>query len=203
MTVDTGYISLAVMKGAANLEAADGAFDAFLNLARLAGSRAVDSYCKTRFYADTAVSDRVFTPMMGDEVIVDDFFTTTGLVVKTDTAGDGSFATTWTIGTDFAVEPANGIEDGIEGVAMMRLVAAGSKAFVVGRQRLKISTKWGWAATPDPVAQASAVVASALFKLKDAPLGQDWNDESSPIAVATNPKLRELLDDTPYSRRRR
>ena len=141
--------------------------------------------------------------LVGDEVIVDDFFTTTGLVVKTDTAGDGSFATTWTIGTDFAVEPANGIEDGIEGVAMMRLVAAGSKAFVVGRQRLKISTKWGWAATPDPVAQASAVVASALFKLKDAPLGQDWNDESSPIAVATNPKLRELLDDTPYSRRRR
>src|ERR1044072_2267132 len=69
-------------------------------------SRWIDRVCGRRFWLDSAVQTLTFaTDCVTDLVWIDDIGTTTGLIVKTDELGDGSYNTTWTSGTDFRLEP--------------------------------------------------------------------------------------------------
>jgi hypothetical protein len=138
----------------------------------VSASKWVSQHCNRDFNQTTTSSDRDYTPASYWAVDVADFHTTTGLVVKTDTTGDGTFATTWAA-TDYVVEPNNGVESGIEGYPYRKIRAVGNYTFLcpVGRARVRVTAQWGWAAIPEPVVLATKMVAAYLFNLKDSPLG--------------------------------
>lgn len=164
---------------------------------RLSASRAVDVYCGRRFYADATASARTFHATSPAVVLTDDFSTTADLVVKTDTAGDGTFATTWTINTDFILEPANGVRDGIEGWPYTRIVALDTKWFprMLRRPGVQVTAKWGWAAVPEPVKLATKMLALEHYRQRDTPFGVMGMGDFA-MRVRANPQVALLLD--PY-----
>ncbi len=137
-----------------------------------ATSRAVDDWCGRRFWKDATVKTRVYEVDDSLCARVNDISTTTGLLVATDAGGDGTFETSWTIGTDFYLKPLNADADG-SAYAWWDLVACGAKRFPVCRVRpaLQVTATFGWSAIPPQVEQAAVLRATAIFKRKESPQG--------------------------------
>ncbi len=147
--------------------------DVIVERAINATSRAVDDWCGRRFWQDSSVQVRVYRPEESCSARVDDISTATGLLVKTDADADGTYETSWTIGTDFQLEPLNASADG-GAYAWQELVAIGSKRFPICRNRrpsLQVTAKFGWSAIPAQVEQAAVLRAVAIFKRKESPQG--------------------------------
>lgn len=141
-----------------------------------ASSRAIDTLCGRRFWRDATVTSRTYRPTDAYEVRVDDISTSTGLIVKTDTTGDGTWATTWDA-ADYQLEPLNSDVvaggDTLSAFAWWKLVAIDDKVFLTGTRRasLQVTARFGWSAVPDDVNTAAILKSVGLFKRKDAPFG--------------------------------
>jgi hypothetical protein len=162
-----------------------------LEQALRSASRAVDDYCSRplrRFWLDPSATVRTYRPTDPWCATVDDIGSTTGLVVKTDSAGDGTWATTWTIGTDFQLEPLNAAANG-GAYAYRKIVAIGTKTFPYpsgyGGQRptLQVTARHGWSQVPDPVREATLLTAARLYRRKDAPFGVAGFDDFGPVRI--------------------
>lgn len=191
------YATLAELKS--RLQINTSSQDAELLDVLLAASRAVDAFCGRSFADSGAVSTRTFRAITGDLAYVDDFHTTTGLVIATDPSEDASFSAVWAA-TDYQLEPLGGVMDGITGWPHSRIVAVGNHAFGVapGRTLLRVTARWGWAAVPAPVKQATLILAEELYKLRDAPFGVAGFDQYGAVRVRDNPRTAALLQ--PYVR---
>lgn len=169
-----------------------------------AASRAIDRFTRRRFWRDTGVTTRVYRVRNPHLAWVDDISTTTGLVVKTDTTGDGSWLTTWDT-TDYQLEPLNAevihASDTADPYAWWRIVAIDEKTFPVHRFRttLQVTARYGWTDIPDDIKLACLLHATNLFKRKDAPFGVAAFGDFGPIRVSRlDPDVRALL--MPYRR---
>ncbi len=171
MTLVHAYCSVSDVRG--QLSDQDARVDEILvERAINAASRAVDDWCGRRFWQDSSVQVRTYRPEESCSVRVDDISTAVGLLVKTDADADGTYETSWTIGTDFQLEPLNASADG-GAYAWQELAAIGSKRFPlrVRRPALQVTAKFGWSAIPDEVEQAAVLRATAIFKRKESPQG--------------------------------
>jgi hypothetical protein len=151
----------------------DGADDPALDVSAASASQAVAEWCHRTFDKDDAVSARVFVPCDDGYVRTDDFYTTTGLIVKTDTGDDGTFATTWTISTDFLLQPDNGRLHGQQW-PYHALVGVNGLLFPTWTRRrpsVQVTAAWGWETYPDAVKQAGLIWAHRLFKRRMSPEG--------------------------------
>lgn len=175
MALGDSYASLDDMKVYVNVVNSN-AFDTLLTDALLSASEEIERYCNRQFNKATSATARVYVPDGWIGTSIDDFHTTTGLVIKTDASGDGTFETTWA-STDYELKPFNGIVDGQTGWPYNEIAAVGSQSFpcpydsTARRARLEVTAQWGWAAVPAPVKQACLMLAAKNFQLKDAPLG--------------------------------
>lgn len=166
--------------------------DAWLAIVATGASRAVDRYCGRRFYVDSTTSERYYHAVGANLVVVDDFSTTTGLVVKTDDNDDGTAETTWAA-TDYEVSPRNGLRNGLPW-AYTGLVAVEGRYFPTGsRAMVAVTAKWGWPAVPDEVTQACYILGAELFKRKDAPFGVADFGEFGAVRIREDARLRALL----------
>lgn len=205
MAVTNGYISVVQFKsyvdqgGNVTLTTGD---DAEIEFAINSASRSIDAFCNRRFYLDGSVSARTYQAESTTLLKTHDFSTTTGLIVKTDTTGNGTFDRTWA-STDYQPEPLNGITEGIEGWPFWLLRVIDDEAYPVdpsGRARVQVTAKWGWAAVPDAVFQACLIQSLANFKRKDAPFGVVGFDDMG--AVRTQGDLEKAAQGllAPYRR---
>jgi len=192
-----GYTSTATLKS--YLAISDTVDDAELNQAIDAASRAIDGFCLRRFYADGTTSARTYYPINARVVHVDDISTSTGLVLQTDTGDTGTFDTTIS-SDDYQLEPLNGADGGLEGLPYSRIRAVESNTFpTTGRRaRVQVTADWGWAAIPETVETACLILATEVFKLKDAPFGVAGFGDYGAVRVRDNPKVASLL--APYRR---
>ncbi len=169
---------------------------------KLAGAVAeVENYCGRTFLQDSVATARTVWATDGWVLNLPawhDISTTTDLVVKTDGAGDGTFETTWTISTDFVLEPLNGVGRTGPGHPSTALRAVGTRTWARGVRRpgVQITAKWGWAAVPGPVSDAVLLVASESWKLKEAPFGVAGFGDFGVVRVRDNPVVARKLD--PY-----
>lgn len=173
-----------------------------MGLAITAASRQIDRFCGQRFYQDDAVVVREF--YADSSTCVDlleqgnaPISTTTGLVVKTDDALDGTFATTLTIGTDFLLLPRNAAADDRP---FTEILVIGSYYFprpYTGRAGIQVTAKFGWPEVPADVKQACIIQAAQLFKLKDAVFGAAAVGDAGAMFLrsALNPSAKALLGD--------
>jgi hypothetical protein len=164
-------------------------------------SREIDDYCGRVFYTTTAAAARLYYPDRYDRLDVDDFWTTTGLVVAEDTGNDGTYEVTWD-STDTQAEPLNGVVDGKPGWPYWRLRAVGSRTFPcvdnLSRAPIQVTAKWGWPAVPDAVKEACLVLAEESFKLPDSPFGVGGYGPYGIVRVRENPVAARKLN--PYRR---
>lgn len=200
-TLTDNYAELADLKD--HLGITGSARDDLLIRAINAASRRVDRHTGRVFTTETSATARVYAPRQYRCAVVHDFHTTTGLEIATDETGDGTYETTWSAGTDYQLEPLNGVVDGRTGFPYNRVRAIGTKRFPIdyyGQTRLQVTARWGWSAVPDDVEEATILLAAQMYRLKDAPLGVAGGNEFGAVRVRDVPHVRDLLRDV---RRRR
>jgi hypothetical protein len=188
------YVALSELKSALGITVSTD--DAFLNLAIDSAEQSIDDLCGRKFSADGSASARTYRaqPYLA---VTDDISTLTGLVVKTDTSGDGTFDTTWA-STDYQVEPLNNLLKTTPR-SVNNLRAVGSYTFPVygdGLAAVEVTAKWGWPAVPDSIKQATLMLASRLYGRKASPMGVIGVGDFGPVRISrSDPDIAHLLMD--------
>ncbi|MGI5232865.1 hypothetical protein [Actinoallomurus sp. CA-142502] len=199
MSVTNGYCTVADVREQLNDVVNEQLSEALLERAVNASSRAVDRFCHRRFWLDAEPVARTYRPCEPYRADVDDIGTTAGLVIKTDTGGDGTWATTWQTG-DYDLEPLNADADG-PAYAWWTIVSVGNQQFfsLPLRPSLQVTARWGWSIVPDDVETAALLKAVSLFKRKDSPLGVAGFAEFGAVRISrSDPDVVSLLQ--PYVR---
>lgn len=162
-----------------------------------ATSRAIDRYCGRRFWQDPAPIPRLFEPLESRLADVDDISTAAGLVVKVDSNGDGTYATTWTPG-DYQLRPLNADASG-GAYAWRQIAAVGGRTFLptrLGHPSLQITAQWGWSQIPDDIIEAAILKAVSLFERRNAPFGVAGFNDFGPVRITRrDPDVIELLNN--------
>jgi hypothetical protein len=181
---------------AAYLGVTDSEDATLMTAACAAATEWVNQHCQRQFQKTTTSSDRTYVARDPWHLEVDDFHTTTGLVIATDESDDGTYGTTWTA-ADYVLKPFDGIEAGMTGFPYRKVVAVESEMFPcrTGRPRVRVTAQWGWNAVPHSVTLASKVVAAFLFNLKDSPLGVASFADAGLIRVRDVPQAAMLLEN--------
>lgn len=159
-------------------------------------SRAVEQMCDRYFYQDGTVTARYYPVSNPWYLCVDDISTSTGLLVAADDAYAGTYTTAWTVTTDFTLAPVNPSKTGTTW-PYNEILSTTTKAFppsIPGRMNtVRVSAKWGWAAVPADVKQATLMHAAWLFKQKDAADGFVGLDGWGPTRSKPNAAVQDLL----------
>ena len=165
MAISNGYATLAELK--AYLKIDDSMEDSLLENIVEAASRSIDRMANRRFYLDSSASARAYQPSNFFRVFTDDFGSTTGLIVKTDPDGSGTYQTTLTLNTDYIVEPGNAAAKG-RPWNYITIVSGESFSLPVNyRPQVEVTARWGWPTVPDDINQATLILSADLYKRKD------------------------------------
>lgn len=190
------YVSVAALKITMGL-AAETFADADLTVAVDAASRGIDGVCNRRFWLDADANQvRYYTPGSADWVAIDDLITATSLLVDKD--GDGTFEETWTANTDFVLEPLNAAADSRPWTKICRHPASSRWFPYYYPRSVKLTGKFGWAAIPDPIVEATGILAAKLVKRsREAPFGiASIGLDGSAVRIARNdPDVMFLVSD--------
>jgi hypothetical protein len=167
-------------------------------------SRQIDKITGRRFYQDSSVQVKTYTPNNVFILDVDDISTTTGLIVKLDDNDDGTFETTLTINTDFIVEPVN--PDIIKITGGTTYLAPYTQLRILNTRsserfdpsivnNVQVTAKFGYSFIPEPIKQATLIQGLRLFKRKDAPFNILGNEQTGQIELFNkfDPDARELI----------
>ena len=148
-----------------------------------AATSAIDNLCQrpgtsTRdgFASDAdALQVRYYSPALWDSLPIDDLVTLTSLQTRDDGVDidttDGG-ANTWTLNTDFNLEPLNAATEGWPWTHLA-INPAGNFTFnIVYPRSVKLTGKFGWPATPQPIIDACTLISERVYKMKrEGPLG--------------------------------
>lgn len=164
-----------------------------------AASRAIDRHCGRWFYQEAATSTRVYRPDDPYVAWVHDISTTTGLVIRTDTAGDYTWATSWAT-TDYDLEPTDadvvGAGTTVQPYCWWRIVAVGTRLFPRHdyRRTLQVTARFGWSAVPDDVQLACLLKAAALYERRNSVQGVAGFADFGVVRIGrTDPDVMALL----------
>jgi hypothetical protein len=183
--------------------------DVTLTAAITAATRAIEGHCNQRFWLDTTLTARTFTPntiqrldliSAGDRTGIGD---RTGLIVKTDNAGDGVYEQTWAA-TDYQLLPVDAPYASPEAKPWTSIRAVGAltfpwmvNTFLTRLDRIQVTALWGWPAVPAAVTEACKLKAARLFMRKDSPQGVAGLDSFGPVRITNreDPDVVALLSE--------
>jgi len=198
MAITNGYCTQNQLKAFVGIPTSDSQDDDLLDDAINAASRQIDAFCGRQFYADGAASARKFFTNDLYRLRVDDISTTTGLIVKYDDDDDGTYETTVSA-SEFQLLPINGVVGGIQGnpFYIVELISDGNHEwpldFSSNRPRAEITAKWGYASTPEQIRQATLMLASELFAMRNAPLGVAGIGDFGVVNIQQNREITRLI----------
>lgn len=165
MAITNGYTTLQSLKTYLKID--DSVDDTLLEQIIESASRSIDRIANRRFYLDANASARTYRPIGNLRVQVDDFGTTSGLVVKTDPNATGTYETTFTLNTDYIVEPTNALA---KGRPFTTITIVGPTAFSLPVNywpQVEVTARWGWPSVPDDIEQATLILSADLYKRRD------------------------------------
>lgn len=195
MAIVSGYATLVEVKASARV--ADSIDDTLFERAIEGASRRIDGHCGRFFYQTTSTAVSTYARDLYN-LPTDDISSTSGLILKTDNDGDGTFETTFTLNTDYQVEP---LDRSLQSRPIRRLVCIGSKTFpMIGQPPqplIQVTAVWGWPAIPTDVREACVIMSLRIFQRANAALGVAGFGDMGPIMVrSVDPDVREML--SPY-----
>lgn len=159
------YSTIATLK--ARLSITDTTDDTMLTSILTGVCRAIDAHTGRWFWRDATATVRYYTPKYGDVLYTDPIVSVTSLA--TDTAGDGTWATTWAT-TDYVLQPYNASADGWP-YDRITIQPNGRYSFTDWQRHVKLTAIYGWPSVPYPVTEAALLWSERLYKRKDAPFG--------------------------------
>lgn len=197
MALGDPYATLALLK--TRLGITDTNDDVALTNALAVATLNIEGVCGRQFNDAGSATARVYYPDSLTQVTVDDFSTTSGLIVAADFSNAGLYATI-IAAANYQLEPLNGIIDGTPGWPYYRIRAIQTWFPIwytsIGdpRTSIQITARWGWATVPANVVEACLILGEEIFKLKDAAFGVVGIDSlGGLIRVRENPKVMGLL----------
>jgi hypothetical protein len=165
----------------------------------------ITSYCGRHFYQIT--EPRTYRPGNVFNLMIDDLVSVSS--VDLDYDGDGIYEVHWTQNVNYQVlrydYKYNAHNMGVARPNNYLQVLQGTGGSPTGGQwlpwiwpftmqnRVKITGTWGWPTIPPNVTQAALILASDLFKSKDAPWGVAGIGDMGMVKVQSNPWIVELL----------
>jgi hypothetical protein len=192
MAIVNGYATLAQVKAALRLT--DSVDDTLIENAIESASRRIDGYTSRWFYKTEQTPVQVYPATLYECGTLNDM-ATTSVTVKIDSVGDGSYATTWTQGQQYQLEPLNA---GLSGKPYRRIVAINGFNFpvAVDKPLVQVTAQWGWNAVPSDVTQACILLSMRQFARLNAALGVVGFADMAMQVRAVDPDVRDLLN--PY-----
>lgn len=181
------YATLSELKN--RLRITDTTYDDQLTSALTVASAGVEHACNRQFNDAGSATARIYYPRSRTVVDVDDFHTTTGLVVATDAGADATFETTLT-SSQYELRPLNGVVAGRSGwpYNQVRTVRTWFPT-CTERASVQVTARWGWAAVPAPIKEATLILAEDVFKLRDTPFGVGGYGEYGRVRARENPNV--------------
>ena len=165
MTITNGYITLAGLKTYLKID--DSVEDSLLEQIIESASRSIDRIANRRFYLDSTATARTYRPIGNLRVVVDDIGTTSGLILKTDPDANGVYQTTFTLNSDYIVEPTNAVAKG-RPITYLTIVGPTALSLPVNYwPQVEVTARWGWPSVPDDIEQATYILSADLYKRKD------------------------------------
>ena len=161
-----------------------------------AASREVDGHCRRRFYADSVASARLFHRIDNHTARIDDCVSGTITKVEFDTGTDQTWAKTLTA-AEWLAYPLNGIGDSGEPWPVTKIRTAGQLLIptdvTAGMPTVRVTARWGWPSVPQPVKQATLIVAAEIYKLREAPFGVAGFDQYGAVRIRSLPQVERML----------
>ena len=197
MAITNGYCTQNQLKQFNGIPTSDTADDDLLDDAINAASRQIDTFCGRIFFQQNATARKFFTNDLY-RLRVDDISTTTGLVVKYDDNDDGTYETTVS-SSDYQLLPINQVVGGIliSPFYIVELISDGNHEWPLdyssNRPRAEITAKWGYSEVPEPIRQASLMLASELFAMRNAPLGVAGVGDFGVVNIQQNREITRLI----------
>jgi len=199
MSVTNAYCDLDQLTAALGIN--DTAEDAYLEVCINAASRSIDKYVGSMFWVDPTVAVHYFFPTDTYCLAVPEgISSTTGLIVQTDTGGDGTFETTLAINTDFLLRPTNALTSYPVRpyTEIFSINGVWPTGISTGRPGVKVTATFGWPAVPPDINLACILLAKDYAKAKDAAFGVAGSNEFGVLRIRRNQTVVDLLD--PFTR---
>lgn len=197
------YAPIATLKSRLGMAATDVLDDLELAAVVFAASRSVEQYCERLFYRSAAGTVATFEPTDRYCLKLPEFADLVSVAtLKTDTAGDGTFATTWAA-ADYRLWPYNP-SLAPEVKPYTKVKAIGGKTFPLNygygnrADMIQITGVFGWPSVPVAVKLSTAMLAQELFKSKDTFGGVAGFGEYGVVRIRENPVMTGMLK--PYQR---
>lgn len=190
------YCPIASLKSRLNISHSNSDFE--LHAACFGASRWIEQHTERIFWR-TLSSSRTFVPDCSTSVRLPAFCDlVSASAVKTDTAGDGTFATTLSA-SDWRLLPYNPAAAPEQlPYNEIRLTTGSFPTGGLGRpDSVQVTGIWGWPRVPSAIRSAAAILAADVYKLKDAPFGVAGEGEFLQ-QVGENRRALKLLE--PYKR---
>lgn len=175
MAITNGYATLTQIKN--YLSISDSTDNDLLEDLVESSSRSIDRIANRRFYADANASARKYRAYSDVFLYTDDISSTSGLVVKIDEAGNGTYTQTLTLDTDFILDPLTASALGRPFTQLTMVSNTETWPIFPGlmqnglRPGVEVTAKWGWPSVPDDITTACLILTADLYKRKDAPGG--------------------------------
>jgi hypothetical protein len=175
MAIVNGYATLTEIK--AYMSISDNTDNDLLENLVESASRSIDRIANRRFYLDTTASARLYRAYSDIFVYIDDLGTTTDLVVKTDSNGNGSYAKTLTLNQDYILDPLTAPSLSRPYTQLTMVSNTETWPIFPGltqnglRPGVQVTARWGWPSVPDDINMACLILTADLYKRKDAPGG--------------------------------
>lgn len=186
------YTSRATVKTYLGIPDGTTSEDSAIDDALAAAEDEIDNICGRTFVVPGSATAKVYQPVNGVIVAVDDIAQTTSLVVKTDTANDGAYDTTLTVTSEYIVE-GNAAPYRI----IRRVDGSTFPRYTSDRPTVEVTAYWGYAmSVPGPVVQAATVLSARLYQRRSSPLGfqAGMSSEFGPVRISRiDPDIRSLL----------
>jgi len=175
MAITNGYATLTQIKN--YLSISDNTDNDLLEDLVESSSRSIDRIANRRFYADANASARKYRAYSDVFLYTDDISSTSGLVVKIDEAGNGTYTQTLTLDTDYILDPLTASALGRPFTQLTMVSNTETWPIFPGimqnglRPGVEVTAKWGWPSVPDDITTACLILTADLYKRKDAPGG--------------------------------
>jgi hypothetical protein len=175
MAITNGYATLTQIK--AYMSISDNTDNDLLEDLVESASRSIDRIANRRFYLDATASARLYRAYSDIFVYVDDIGTTSSLVVKTDSNGNGTYAKTLTLNQDYILDPLTAPSLSRPFTQLTMVSNTETWPIFPGltqnglRPGVQVTARWGWPSVPDDINMACLILTADLYKRKDAPGG--------------------------------
>jgi hypothetical protein len=190
MAIVNGYAQLEDLKSLLRIPASDTVDDAQLSRAIEAASRRIDGVCDRIFYQEATATARVYDATNLSSVSIDDVSTITGFSVRVDDGFD--YSTVLINNIDFRIEPLNNLAKGLPFYRLVSLSGVFPRSTV--RPSVQVTARWGWPAVPNPIRDATLLMAGRLFKRGDSLLGVAGFSDMGVITVrGVDPDVDHLI----------